>query len=263
MRTAVGYLLAVAVLSGCTRERAASTNQEPTAAADAPGSSEPRIPGTDAPGSSALREVFPFIRVDAKARLVEFDGVVPVDVHDPATPDVYLELVACTPDTREHESLVMTRARPSHVHAALLAIGLEPGSPGSWSVSRGELVKTAPTGPMLDVTIAYHDGAGREVEAPAWEWIVSARTDRPILPAGSPTPFLFAGSKMAVRQGREGYDADGTGTLIGLTTFGMETIAWREVISPEAALEEPEWLADRSRVPRFGTPVVVRIQPGR
>lgn len=243
------------MLAGCLCGRE-SEEKEPVARAR--GSSEPGKPVAGAPGSV---EMFPFIRVDVRARLIELDGIVPIDAHDPATPDVYLELVACTPDTREHESLVMMRARPSNVHAALLAIGLEPGSPGSWAVMGGQLVKTPPTGPPLEITIAYRDDAGREVEAAAWDWIVSAKTGDRILPAGSPTPFRFAGSTMAVRQGREGYDADGTGTLIGLTTFGMETIAWREVISPEAALEEPEWLADRSRVPKFGTPVVVRIRP--
>ena len=64
-----------------------------------------------------------------------------------------------------------------------------------------------------------------------------------------------------VRQGRERYEAQGAGTLIGLTTFGTETIAWREVISPEASIQEPEWIADKAVVPAMGTPVTVRIRP--
>ena len=41
----------------------------------------------------------------------------------------WLEQVACMVGTREHESLVVVEAKPSEVHAALLLLGLEPGTP--------------------------------------------------------------------------------------------------------------------------------------
>ena len=223
----------------------------------------PHIPAGVVP-ESALREFFPFIRADVAGRLIEVDGVVPIDCHDPNTPDVYLELVACSPDTREHESLVMTRAKASHLHAALLAIGLTPGEPGSWRVESRKLVAVPPRGDPLEVRIAYRDAEGHEIECPIAEWVVSAETHKPFLASDPAAPsWVFAGSVIVKRQGVEVYDADGSGTVIGLTTFGSEVIAWRDTISPEAAVDAPEWIADVRKVPAAGTPVIVRIRPAK
>ncbi len=210
-----------------------------------------------------LREVFPGVRADVKAKLVEFDGEVPIDCHSPETPLVYLEVMVCTPDTKEHESLVMTRAKPSHVHAALLACGLTPGKPGSWSWNAAEkkMESIPPEGAPLRVSIAHADASGKEVEALASDWVLGAKGSEPFKPKDPSQPgWAFAGSKMAVRSGAEVYDADGTGTLVGLTTFGAETIAWRDVLSHEAAVHEPEWVANAKLVPKVGTKVVVRIR---
>ncbi len=212
-----------------------------------------------------LREVFPGVRADVKAKIVEFDGEVPIDCHDPKTPLVYLEVMVCTPDSKEHETLVMTKARPSHVHAALLACGFNPGKPGSWTWNAAEkkVESHAPTGDGLDVFIAYRDEAGKEIEARASEWITVGDGSRKFEPRDADAKgwWVFAGSVTAKRAEREVYDADGTGTLVGLTTFGMETIAWRDVLSHEASVQEPEWVANAKLVPKAGTKVVVRIKP--
>jgi hypothetical protein len=237
----------------------------PSAPAPAPGpapappvAAEP--PEAPAPAASGgLHEVFPGVRVDKEAKVVEFDGIVPIDAHDADAPLVYLELVACTPDTREHEALVMTRAEAAHVHAALLLIGLRPGAPGSWTWDGKELHGVAPTGPELDVRLVTKDANGNEVIATPQSWIVSTR-DHKRFDADGRGAWLFAGSVTRVRQGREVYEAQGAGTLIGLTTFGSETIAWRDVISPEAAVEDPQWIADKDVVPKVGSPVIVRIR---
>lgn len=235
---------------------------EAPAPARRPAGEEPPRPETP-PVPVGLREVFPFVRVDARAKVVELDGVVPIDAHDPQAPHVYLEVVVCTPDTKEHETLVVTRARPSHVHAALLAIGLAPGKPGSWDFDGEKLISFPPEGSAVEVTIAYRDAGGREIEARASDWIVSAQDERPILSPEAPTPFVFAGSLLARRGGREVYDADGTGTLVGLATFGMETVAWREVISHDATVTAPEWIANPRLVPKYETTVIVRLRPAR
>ncbi len=246
--------------TGCANKPAAQSSPpaRPAAAPDTPAS--PSSPAPD------LRELFPLVRADITARLVEFDGIVPINCHDPVTPNVYLELVACTPDTREHESLVMTRARPSHVHAALLAIGLQPGVPGWWKYENKKLIPIPPRGDGLDVRIAYRDASGKEIECPVTDWIVNANGGAPFGPRDGDTSrpgWVFSGSVMAVRRGREVYDADGAGTFIGLCTFGSEVIAWRDTISPEAAIEEPVWIADVKKVPAAGTPVLGRIRPAR
>jgi hypothetical protein len=201
------------------------------------------------------QQPFPHIRIDTIARTVEFDASVPITLDDPDAPFVYLELLACIPDTKEHETLVVTDALPSHIHAALLLLGLEPGSPGEWEWRDDALKSIPPSGPRVRIEFLYTDAEGNEAVAKPQDWIINAETQAPF-PVGD---WVFAGSRMIEWQGEEFYDADGAGTLIGLTTFGSEVLAWPEMISPEASIEEPVWVANPLATPPMGTEVVVRL----
>lgn len=232
----------------------------------------PQTSTTEAAPLAAMVELFPHVRLDAAAKAVEFDAIVPVDCHDPQTPIVYLELVCCAPDTREHESLLMTRALASHIHAALLAAGLEPGAPGLVDFRGKEITGRLPRGGALRIKLITRDEGGAAVVATPGDWIVGIRGENfgplPEGPGvwGREGGWVFAGSRFVNRRDietgkvREVYDADGGGQIIGLTTFGSETIAWRQVLSPEAGITAPAWIARRERVPRAGTPVVVRVK---
>ncbi len=204
----------------------------------------------------SARAVFPHIRVDIDARTVEFDATVPINAHDERSPHVYLELIACTPDTREHEVLVVTSAKPSHIHAALLLLGLEPGAPASWTFADNQVVRHDPTGPRVGIELVTTDADGAKRVEPVSAWVRHAQTGEPF-PDGA---WLFSGSVFVTRQGEERYDADYSGTLIGLATFGTEVLSWPAVISPDSMIDEPVWIADARRVPHAGTPVVVRLR---
>lgn len=214
------------------------------------------------PTQTGLREIFPHVRFDKDSHVVEIDGQVPIDCHNPKTPRVYLEVTVCTRNSKEHEALVVTDATPSHIHAALLLAGLTPGTPGTWHTEGNNLVRVPPRGDPVRVTIVYTTPDGHEVSAPAQDWVINARSAKPLSDEG-PGEWVFAGSRMVEYQGREFYDADGTGTLVGLTTFGSETVAFTRVFSPESQVEEPEWIADPARVPAYLTRVVVRISPAK
>ncbi len=233
--------------------------QEPEAAPPSEPPKATEVAPVEAAAPAGLREVFPHVRVDVAAKIVQFDGVVPIDAHDAKAPWVFLEVVACTPDTKEHEAIVVTEAKSSHVHAALLLVGLEPGSPGKWTYENNELRPIAPKGDALSVTISYHEPDGTERTVIPEEMIVNAH-DGKRFGAARPGKWVFAGSQIVTRAGKEFYDADGAGTLIGLTTFGSETIAWSEVISHEAAVEEPVWVADKKTTPKMGTTITVTIK---
>lgn len=270
-------LALVAGLTGCApRAPIERAEASPRAVGASPtqGEAVEPAPPTTATGStgderagaaSGLREVFEHVRVDAERRVVEFDGIVPIDAHHEETPDVYLEVVACTKGTREHEALVMTEARPSHLHAALLLIGLEPGAPGAPRGRGREAI--APTGDPVEVRIAYVNEAGEEVESDAAAWIRHAETGEAFETRG----WVFSGSRIVTHRGREVYDADGTGLVIGLAMFGNArvsapsmggaTLALSDGFNPEAGVDEPVWIANRDRVPKFGTRVVVRLSP--
>ena len=212
--------------------------------------------------STPVVTLFPHVRLDRAAHAIEFDSVIAIDTTHPDTPDVYLELVVCTPNTREHESLVVTRARPSHIHAAMLAAGLKNGQPGRITMDEDGIVRTPPTGASVRVQlIAMPNDAEPAEPVPPGAWIMGHRTDKPIANGNEPgLAWVFAGSRMLERRGRMVYDADGTGVVIGLTTFGSEVIAPVNVVSPESAVDEPVWIARNGTVPPKGTPVIVRIE---
>ncbi len=221
----------------------------------------------DAPVLEAggAREAFPHVRIDVAARTVEFDGEVPISLTDVRAPRVYLELIACIRDSKEHESLVMTPARPSHVHAALLSIGLQHGKPASWLQRDGKVIPQAPTGDAVTVEFFIRDDAGAETVWTPSQWVINARSGE-AWPGGGDIGkgnWVFAGSLTQERAGREDYFADEAGTLIGLTSFGTEVIAWSSVLSPDSTVDEPEWIADARHVPPMGTKVTVRIRAGK
>jgi hypothetical protein len=189
--------------------------------------------------------------------VIEIDGFIPIDCHNPQTPDVYLEVIVCAVDSREHESLVATRAKASDIHAALLAAGFHSGAPGAW-IDAGP---SRPTGDSLRIELIVPSQPDLPTDPKAWirsvereqsllEWEVANQLN---------SVWVFAGSRFVQRGGREVYAADGTGQIIGLHTFGSETIAWTTVLSPQADVEEPEWIAANTIVPVVRTPVVVRI----
>ncbi|MBC7833901.1 MAG: hypothetical protein H7Y88_02225 [Phycisphaerales bacterium] len=214
--------------------------------------------------SQAMVEAFAGIRVDRRARIVEFDGIVSIHAHDPLAPHVYLELIACTPDTREHETLVMTQAQAAHIHAALLLIGLEPGNPG-WLFFEGDKLKIVdPIGPRVRITLSYTNAAGESVTADPREWIENVATGE-LLDGGARGPgfWVFAGSVIDDRPEYKGYAAQMSGSLIGLATFASETLAWHRAFSPDADVEEPVWIARAATVPPVGTAVTVRIEPAQ
>lgn len=228
-----------------------------------------------AAAASGMRELFPGVRADSSTKTVEFDAqITPMLVKDDKAPLFFLEVVCCAPNTREHETFLITTVRPSHIHAAMLAVGLNPGAPGGWTLKDRTLTPTQPSGDRLTVRVAFTDKDGHEVEQNPLDWIINARDKAPFPAAESrlatarsqPTPgWMFTGSKIVKRKNasgeeREVYDADGSGTIIGLTTFGSEVIGWSRLINPDASAEEPEWIADFSRTPPAEMKVRVRIR---
>lgn len=228
-----------------------------------------------------MREIFPGVRVDVAEKLVEFDGTVPIDAHRVTDKGeklvVFLETIVCTKNSKEHESLVVTSAKASQVHAALLLIGLKPGAPGRWERKDDEgqktLVSVPPRGDSVRVTVAERrdDGTfGPEIDA--LEWVIDHRDGRGFRVIEPDASLVFAGSAMVRPRRRmidpenterpEVYAGDTEGTVVGLTSFGTETIGVTAMYNPDAATQEPQWIAATS-VPKVDTRVVVRVRPER
>ncbi|MEQ1787919.1 MAG: YdjY domain-containing protein [Acidimicrobiales bacterium] len=201
-------------------------------------------------------------------KVVEFDATVPLDAHDKETPIVFLELVACAPDTREHESIVLTKAKASQIHAAMILIGLKPGTPGRIDATGPKIEFVPATGDAVTIELHWRDAGGIERRARPEDWIMNLRDSRALgTEPGRPGGWLFAGSRFvnvtdpATGLKAEVYAADPGGTIIGLTTFGTETIAWRETFSPDSGLSTPEWITRNDAVPPINTPMRVQVRP--
>lgn len=195
-----------------------------------------------------LSELLPGIRVTDG--IVEFGGQIAIDAHHPDTPDVYLEMFITAPDSREHESLIVTDIKPSNLHAAFLAAGFESGAP----LTRGADGEQIPAhGDPLIIEVAV-DQDHPEFQA-ITEWVMHVEHESGIVDDERWAGFVFAGSKLT----RRGYEADGAGTIASLTSFGNEVIAPTWTISHLAEIDEPVWIANRDQIPEKGTPVTVRI----
>jgi len=225
---------------------------------------------------------WPYLTVHVNEGYVDIEGVVGIN-------DGFLEQVACTPGTRGYESLVIAFAQPSHIHAALLLLGLEPGKPGKWeAVAPAEAGGTftyrviPPEGAKVRVTVIYEkakrkvdegvggDGEGgngeawmneanetKRVEVPVSDWIIDYKTGKKF-PDGV---WIFGGSRIKKDfSGVERYVADLSGSIVGLVTFGDELLGWNEVWPDEEEFLEPEWICNTKVMPAWNARVTLRIR---
>ncbi len=191
--------------------------------------------------SARAKPFMPGVRINWPNREVEVAGVVVLR-------EGMLELFACSPDTREHESIVRISARPTHVYQALGLLGLEPGSPPRWDpeMERG----FAATGPRLRLRVRYQrDGRLYTDEIHRWMWNIM--TDEPAPPA----QWVFSGS---LRDDRGRLAVAFEGTVVCVVDFQAALISLPQSYSDS---NEDLWLRPHAeRIPPLGTPCVLLIQ---
>lgn len=126
-----------------------------------------------------------------------------------------IEVFACPRHTKEHEAVVAVNAPSRLVHAALLAIGLEPGRPVSFDPEY-----SAAQGPAVAVIVRWRDEDGQPRQRRAQELIRSTTTK-----ADLAADWVFAGSVLwrDPADGMEYYQADG-GDLICVSNFPTATL---------------------------------------
>lgn len=206
------------------------------------------------PPEAKIVTLFPGIRVHVNGKRVELDGQACLDAG-------WLEFVACSPQTKEHESLVVLPQQPSNIHAALLLAGFEAGHPGSWTYENEQFAFIAPSGSKLDISVRYTNERDKTVTVNICAWIRD-HLGKQQFPCA---PWVFGGSTFAdnpefMGEG-EHYVADMTGSIIGLATFGDEVIGYSTVISHDSSVQAPEWEVNTRVVPEPGTAVTLIIEP--
>lgn len=247
-------LLAVWLI--CSFGRAAAqteaTENQPAAERDAPGqmSAEeyaqnyphnlPKLPPPEE--AKAMPEPHR-VWVDREKKLVYVDGYVSLR-------EGMLEMFACPTGTKEHESVVAVVSSAQVVHACLLAVGAEPGTPVQF---RPEF--KAPTGTIIDIEVRWRDEEEQWHSLPAQQWVRNVRTEKPM-----EHPWVFAGSQFYKDEetGDQIYMAE-AGDLICVSNFSTATLD----IPTESSQVNAGLMfeANAEKIPPLGTPVRLVLKP--
>ena len=152
-----------------------------------------------------------------------------------------LELFACSPQTREHESILAVEARPLHIFQAMGLIGLEAGLPPIYIEKRDQWQQAH--GEPLDLRVEWRDGEKTRLIKPG-EWMIEKKTDKP----PEKLEWVFAGS--VVRE-KGHFGADSDGTVVCVVDFDSALIS----LSTRHSADDSElWLsANPAAVPPLGT----------
>jgi hypothetical protein len=185
----------------------------------------------------------PHMSVDVKARQVRVECEV---LHA----QMPLEFFLCMSGTAEHEAVLRSPVKPSHVHLGLLMLGLQPGEPVRFSKAADKWMP--PHGPPLQIFCEWKDKDGKDVRVPAYRMMRNVKTKKP-MPAMT---WIFAGSRI-MDDGK--YAADTTGYLVSVVNFDLTVIDIPELASN--ANETLEWEYDPTVVPEKGTKVWMVIEP--
>lgn len=237
-------------------EESTRAAEEPIAKTPPKTEDAPRVeePAPTKPVESRFIQPFPDVRVNLATREVQFAAIVCLN-------EGWLEQIVCSPNTREHETLMVTEVRPSNLHAAMLLAKYEAGTPGRWKYEDDRYSVVPPTGTAVQVLVRYTNAEGEVVEHPVHRWVRDHRGESEF----PDRPWVFGGSRLAPNPESMGpgehYVADMTGSVIGLVTFGDELLGWRQVLSDQAAVSEPEWEANGRAMPPIRTPVTVILRP--
>src|SRR5262245_37980507 len=86
-----------------------------------------------------------------------------------------LEMFACTRGTKEHESIVAADTKAYAVHAGLLAVGAQVGTPVQFTPTY-----KAATGTEIEITVIWTDTTGTVHRERAQDWIRNVKTGKPM-----------------------------------------------------------------------------------
>jgi hypothetical protein len=103
-----------------------------------------------------------------------------------------LELFACKKKSKEHEAIVAIDLDAHLIHTALIAIGAKAGGPVQWVDPKTHKEDYKPaSGDKILVSVVALDKDGKAVTAKAQDWIVDAKTKKPMT-----HDWVFAGSRL-------------------------------------------------------------------
>lgn len=211
--------------------------------------------GATAQAEKTVKKVpkLPHIDINLEERYVDLNGIV-------CFREGRAELAVTIRGAKPHESPFMVYARPQHIHAALMLLGLKPGKPGHWLYNEKTRESTPidPEGHVVKVTVLMKDDSGKMKEYEIPKFINNRITKSPL----PHSYFVFGGSRIRqLPDGRNIYSADSSGNVVSLVSFNDEVLSW-----PRAASHSDLQVyfdAYPDNLPQLQTPVKVRIRPAK
>jgi biopolymer transport protein ExbD len=224
-----------------TAKPAAETAKPPAEAVKAPAAPDESAAKPPA-GKDVVIRTLGGVVVDTKAKEVRLAGKVCLQRGS-------LELLACARNSKEHESIFVLDAKPSHVAFALALVGLEPGKPG-YETDGGAF--SPPAGSVVDVTVRFLPPSGPTPEIPVWKLLKPAGAqsglEQPIqwVYVGAASPEALAG-------------ADNDGTIITLSNFQYAVVD----VPFESSSDNSKlgYDANPAAIPAVGTPAEIILRP--
>lgn len=196
----------------------------------------------DAKPQAAKVGKLPHVTFDVKQRQVRIEC-------EALEVDAPLEFFCVRTGGSEHESVLRTPAKPSDIHIALLAIGLKPGKPVSFSEATNKWIP--PQGPPLSIVLEWEKD-GKTVATPAYRCMRNLRTKAEM----KPQHWVYCGSRV-MEDGE--FAADVTGYVVSIVNFDLTLIDLPEVKSNSNELLE--WQRNPDVAPPAKTKVIMVIEP--
>ncbi len=161
----------------------------------------------------------------------------------------YLEMFACPAGTKEHESVMAVNSSARLVHACLIALGADPGSPVGFDPE----YKPA-NGPVIDIEVHWM-ADGKEVVHKAQNMVLDMNTNKAMT-----HDWVFGGSREFTdpSTGANYYAGDG-GEFICLSNFTTATI---DIPVPSSdGFDQLMFAANSENIPELGHRVLMFMKP--
>ncbi len=164
-----------------------------------------------------------------------------------------LEMFACPAGTKEHESVIAVNAAASEMHAALVALKIDPGKPCQWNPE----YKPA-SGPVIDIDVLWHDSKTKTtISRSAKQMIQDFHTKKPMT-----HQWVFGGSELweDPESGEKIYYAN-SGEMICLSNFSTASLD----LNVESSQSNDGLLfqALTENIPPLGTKVYLVLKLGK
>ena len=165
--------------------------------------------------------------------------------------DGLLEQLMTKKQTKEHEAILAADVDARHIHAALLAAGLKPGSTVKFSPKFA-----SPTGPQINITLRYEE-KDKTITVPAKDWLRGSKGKK--LPDYE---WVFAGSQFVennLNPKEPPYYLANDGDVICVSNF--ESALLDVNIASSADNDSLNFEANTPKIPEKGTKVTVILEP--